>query len=153
MFSGNIGVFFIDLRNIGLLPVATCIMCIVKNTEQLAHCTLFLPHSKSVYFLNFSFNTFVLAQGGQKNFLGQSSEQHTTYNIKWRWPTIISWYKNLLTTKSCSQIIECIDGLLKLNWKTGLISLFKVVPYTSGKIWSASLILLFFWQCVWIYPL
>ena len=30
---------------------------------------------------------------------------------------------------------------------------FKVVPYTSGKIWSARLIFLFFWQCVWIYPL
>ena len=29
----------------------------------------------------------------------------------------------------------------------------KVVPYTSGKIWSARLIFLFFWQCVWIYPL
>jgi hypothetical protein len=29
----------------------------------------------------------------------------------------------------------------------------KVVPYTSGKIWSAGLIFLFFWQCVWIYPL
>jgi hypothetical protein len=26
---------------------------------------------------------------------------------------------------------------------------FKVVPYTSGKIWSARLIFLFFWQCVW----
>jgi hypothetical protein len=26
----------------------------------------------------------------------------------------------------------------------------KVVPYTSGKIWSARLIFLFFWQCVWI---
>ena len=25
--------------------------------------------------------------------------------------------------------------------------------YTSGKIWSARLIFLFFWQCVWIYPL
>ena len=31
--------------------------------------------------------------------------------------------------------------------------LFKVVPYTSGKIWSACMIFLFFWQCVWIYPL
>jgi hypothetical protein len=30
---------------------------------------------------------------------------------------------------------------------------FKVAPYTSGKIWSARLIFLFFWQCVWIYPL
>ena len=30
---------------------------------------------------------------------------------------------------------------------------FKVVPYTSGKIWSARLIFLFFWQCVWIYSL
>jgi hypothetical protein len=30
---------------------------------------------------------------------------------------------------------------------------FKVVPYTSGKIWCARLIFLFFWQCVWIYPL
>jgi hypothetical protein len=29
----------------------------------------------------------------------------------------------------------------------------NVVPYTSGKIWSAPLIFLFFWQCVWIYPL
>ena len=29
----------------------------------------------------------------------------------------------------------------------------KVVPYTSGKIWSARLIFLFFWQCVKIYPL
>jgi hypothetical protein len=29
----------------------------------------------------------------------------------------------------------------------------SVVPYTSGKIWSARLIFLFFWQCVWIYPL
>jgi hypothetical protein len=28
-----------------------------------------------------------------------------------------------------------------------------VVPYTSGKIWSARLIFLFFRQCVWIYPL
>ena len=27
----------------------------------------------------------------------------------------------------------------------------KVVPYTSGKIWSARLIFLFFWQCVWLY--
>jgi hypothetical protein len=27
-----------------------------------------------------------------------------------------------------------------------------VKPYTSGKIWSARLIFLFFWQCVWIYP-
>ena len=27
---------------------------------------------------------------------------------------------------------------------------FKVVPYTSGKIWSARLIFLFFWQYVWI---
>ena len=33
-----------------------------------------------------------------------------------------------------------------------LLSL-NVVPYTSGKIWSAPLIFLFFWQCVWIYPL
>ena len=31
--------------------------------------------------------------------------------------------------------------------------LVKVVPYTSGKIWSARLIFLFFWQCIWIYPL
>ena len=29
----------------------------------------------------------------------------------------------------------------------------KVVPYTSGKIWSARLIFVLFWQCVWIYPL
>ena len=29
----------------------------------------------------------------------------------------------------------------------------KVVPYISGKIWSARLIFLFFGQCVWIYPL
>jgi hypothetical protein len=27
-----------------------------------------------------------------------------------------------------------------------------VVPYTLGKNWSARLIFLFFWQCVWIYP-
>jgi hypothetical protein len=33
------------------------------------------------------------------------------------------------------------------------LTLLKVVPYTSGKIWSARLIFLFFWQCVWIYPL
>ena len=31
--------------------------------------------------------------------------------------------------------------------------LLKAVLYTSGKIWSARLIFLFFWQCVWIYPL
>ena len=31
--------------------------------------------------------------------------------------------------------------------------LLKVVLYTSGKICSARLIFLFFWQCVWIYPL
>jgi hypothetical protein len=34
-----------------------------------------------------------------------------------------------------------------------LMMLLKMVPYTSGKIWSACLIFLFFWQCVWIYPL
>jgi hypothetical protein len=28
-----------------------------------------------------------------------------------------------------------------------------VVPYISGKIWSARFIFLFFWQCVRIYPL
>jgi hypothetical protein len=31
--------------------------------------------------------------------------------------------------------------------------LLMVVPYTSGKIWSALFNFLFFWQCVWIYPL
>jgi hypothetical protein len=34
-----------------------------------------------------------------------------------------------------------------------MLLLLKVVPYTSGKILSARLIFLFFWQCVWIYPL
>ena len=32
----------------------------------------------------------------------------------------------------------CVSGL----------SILKVVPYTSGKIWSARLIFLFFWQCL-----
>ena len=26
-----------------------------------------------------------------------------------------------------------------------------MVPYTSGKMWSARLIFILFWQCVWIY--
>ena len=39
------------------------------------------------------------------------------------------------------------------RWKNVFEIKFKVVPYTSGKIWSAHLIFLYFWQCVWIYPL
>ena len=41
----------------------------------------------------------------------------------------------------------------KANLPSLLTLLTMVVPYTSGKIWSARLIFLFFWQCVWIYPL
>ena len=46
----------------------------------------------------------------------------------------------------------CLFGILKL-FLYDIYVVFKVVPYTSGKICSALLIFLFFWQCVWIYPL
>ena len=50
-------------------------------------------------------------------------------------------------------ITHRLAGVMTIGWLWCFLHEFKVVPYTSGKIWSARLIFLMFWQCVWIYPL
>ena len=71
------------------------------------------------------------------------NKNNKLYETKWsRKPIIFSTVSVYPLAKNC------LDSSAFLFKKT-----FKVVPYTSGKIWSACLIFLFFWQCVWIYPL
>jgi hypothetical protein len=69
------------------------------------------------------------------------------------------WRNSSLTRRSCRpttgsdplspRFDNTEDKLLTISPDLPL----KVVPYTSGKIWSARLFFSFFWQCVWIYPL
>ena len=74
---------------------------------------------------------------------------HTTMTIAALWK--IRKFTNCCNIKNFCTYYEKIMLLpLILAWKRGHFDHLKVVPYTSGKIWSARLIFLFFWQCVWI---
>ena len=66
-------------------------------------------------------------------------------------------YIRALGVSNCI-FLQFVYWILELSWECVwyffvLFFSFKVVPYISGKIWSARLIFLFAWQCVLIYPL
>ena len=68
---------------------------------------------------------------------------------------------NIVYTRVCYYSFRVCTRIFFINsyWYACLLTFWfnrwyrKVVPYTSGKIWSTRLFFLFFWQCVWIYPL